>query len=132
MVRDYLRARGYSVFESSDGIEALDILCHKQKGKIDLIVSDVVMPRMGGRELASRLRELGNKTRILYTSGYTGDGAIPSIALEPDTFFIQKPFSLKALARKFGEALKAQENAAGSSPQPPDSSMSCKAAAGNG
>jgi two-component system cell cycle sensor histidine kinase/response regulator CckA len=132
MVSDYLRARGYSVFESSDGIEALDILCHKQEGKIDLIVSDVVMPRMGGRELASRLRELGNKTRILYTSGYTGDGAIPSIALEPDTFFIQKPFSLKALARKVGEALKAQESAAGSSPQPPDSSMSCEAAAGNG
>jgi hypothetical protein len=84
------------------------------------------------RRAASRLRELGNKTRILYTSGYTGDGAIPSIALEPDTFFIQKPFSLKALARKVGEALKAQENAAGSSPQLPDSSMSCKVAAGNG
>jgi CheY-like chemotaxis protein len=116
MVRDFFHARGYSVLEAGDGVEALRILCEPHRKKIDLIISDVVMPRMGGRELASRLMQLGDDTRILYMSGYTGEDSSNGSTFEAGAFFINKPFTLKALALKVAEGLESAKTGVTASP----------------
>jgi PAS domain S-box-containing protein len=99
-----LKARGYTVLEASDGLAGLKV-AEAHLGTIDILITDVVMPGMSGRDLANRVLTLRPKIKILYLSGYTEDAIIHEGALEPGTAFLQKPFTLHGLARKVREIL---------------------------
>jgi len=106
LVREILEGNGYTVIEARNGAEALE-LGARFKGPIHLLVTDVVMPKMSGRELAERLVTIHRETRILYMSGYT-DGAIGHHGvLDPDTELLQKPFSFDELAQKVRKVIDA-------------------------
>jgi PAS domain S-box-containing protein len=99
LVREILQDNGYTVLEARDGVEALE-LGSRFSEPIHLLVTDVVMPKMSGKELAERLLTLHAETRVLYMSGYT-DGIIGQHGvLDPRTELLQKPFSVSALAEK--------------------------------
>ena len=104
LVRKILRRQGYVVLEASNGDDALKI-CAGHKGKIDLLVTDVMMPRMSGRELADRLTALRPELRVLYVSGYTDDAMLSSGSFPSGTAFLQKPFTLGSLLGKVREVL---------------------------
>jgi PAS domain S-box-containing protein len=99
-----LREQGYTVLEARSGREALDRVAADHH-TIDLIISDVVMPELGGRELGSRLAALRPDLPILFMSGYTGDDVIERGLLEPGVPFQQKPFTAEGLGRTVREML---------------------------
>jgi two-component system, cell cycle sensor histidine kinase and response regulator CckA len=94
-----LRDYGYTVVEAKNGVEALSYI-RRYPGAVDLIVSDVVMPEMGGREFAQQLALLEPDLPILFMSGYTGDDVVQRGLLEPGAPFQQKPFTPAILASK--------------------------------
>jgi PAS domain S-box-containing protein len=104
--RRVLAAHGYTVLTAADGQEALH-LAEQHAGPIHLLLTDVVMPNMGGRELAERLVAARHDTKVLYLSGYTDDAIVHHGVLEPGIAFLQKPFTLQGLARKLREVLDA-------------------------
>ncbi len=106
LARDILHQQGYTVLEAADGNEALRI-GHEHGGPIHLLVTDVVMPQMGGRELADRLKAGRLETKILYVSGYTDDAILHQGASDTGTAFLPKPFTASALAHKVREVLDA-------------------------
>ncbi|MGZ4843667.1 MAG: PAS domain S-box protein [Candidatus Angelobacter sp.] len=95
---EFLTSLGYSVTCASCGPEALDLLV--TAGQVDLVITDVVMPKMNGREFADHLLQLRPNTRLLYVSGYTDDVVLQNGISKQGMFFLQKPYSLKQLARK--------------------------------
>jgi PAS domain S-box-containing protein len=99
-----LRERGYTVLEAANGREALAIAAPADT-RIDLVVADVVMPELGGRELAARLAELRPGLRILFTSGYTGHDVVERGLIEPDRPFLAKPVAPSVFAKKIREML---------------------------
>ncbi|MFO0938369.1 MAG: response regulator [Gemmataceae bacterium] len=107
LVRHILRSCGYSVFEANDGVEAVK-LAEQHVGKIDLLMTDVVMPRMGGREVADRLRKLHPGVKVIFSSGYTDDAIVRHGILEAEVAFLQKPFTPVSLAAKVREVLDTQ------------------------
>jgi PAS domain S-box-containing protein len=107
LVRATLASRGYKVLEAENGESGLRI-AEGMKGVIDLLVTDVVMPGIGGRELAKRLVALRPGTSVLFLSGYTEDAVVTQGALSPGTAFLQKPFTLQNLAKKVREVLRAR------------------------
>jgi PAS domain S-box-containing protein len=107
LVREYLSACGYRVLEASDGIEALD-LAATHPGAIQLLITDVVMPRLSGRELASQIAAARRDLKVLYISGYTDDSVFRHGVLEGGMEFLQKPFNLRTLAQKIREILDAE------------------------
>ena len=104
VVREILETSGYAVLEARHAAEALAIGGEPGQ-RIDLVVTDVVMPRMGGRELARRLTALRPATRVLYMSGYTDDDMVRHGVREAGIDFIAKPFTPAALAAKVREVL---------------------------
>jgi PAS domain S-box-containing protein len=104
LARDILRQQGYTILESADGDEALRI-GREHAGPIHLLVTDVVMPLMGGRELADRLRAGRRETKVLYVSGYTDDAILHKGVSETGTAFLPKPFTAAELAHKVREVL---------------------------
>ncbi|MDQ6785957.1 MAG: PAS domain S-box protein [Acidobacteriota bacterium] len=108
LTQEILEMYGYRVFTARNGVEALDI-CKQQECNFDLLVTDVVMPQMGGRRLAESLTEKLPKLRILFTSGYADDAIIRHGVIETSTNFIQKPFTTNALAQKVREILDADK-----------------------
>jgi signal transduction histidine kinase/DNA-binding response OmpR family regulator len=115
-----LRMSGYTVLEAADGAEALRV-AGRHAGPIHLLVTDVVMPGMGGRALADRLTAARPETRVLYLSGYTADEVVRHGVREAEVAFLQKPFKVDALILKVREALDRGEAAAtpsGSRPGP--------------
>jgi len=107
LVRLTLSSRGYKVLEAENGEAGLRV-AEETKGTIDILVTDVVMPGIGGRELAKNLLAKRPTTRVLYLSGYTEDAIATQGALTPGTAFLQKPFTLQNLAKKVREVLRSQ------------------------
>ncbi len=100
-----LRQLGYAVLEAPDGANALRLVQDGSTPGIDLVLTDVVMPQMGGKDLAERLRKLHPNLKVLFMSGYA-DGAIAHGGLlDPGTAFLQKPFIRSDLAQKVRETL---------------------------
>jgi PAS domain S-box-containing protein len=99
-----LKSNGYRVLEASNGAEALT-LCEAEEDSVDLVVTDIVMPGMGGAEFAQVLRSKEPDARILFTSGYTGDVAFRQNMLHEGEAFLEKPFTPNALAKKAREIL---------------------------
>ena len=99
-----LKKQGYTVLEGSHGDEALNV-CKQHKGPIHLMVTDVVMPGMSGRELSERLKPLYPQMKVLYMSGYTDNAITHHGVLEKGVNYIQKPFTVDGLARKVREVL---------------------------
>jgi len=104
LVRDMLQRLGYTVLEARHGIEA-QVLSIQHQGPIHLLITDVVMPQMSGREIAERLTSEHPETKVLYMSGYTDDAVVRHGVLTADIAFLQKPFTPEALARKVREVL---------------------------
>jgi two-component system, cell cycle sensor histidine kinase and response regulator CckA len=105
IVTQMLREQGYTVLPANGGAEALQI-AQSHDGPLQLLVSDVVMPRMNGPELAHRLRDLRPEIRVLFVSGYTDGEIVREGELEPGTDFLQKPFTREQLANKVREVLR--------------------------
>jgi PAS domain S-box-containing protein len=101
-----LAARGYRVLEATDAAQALAL--EPECGRIDLLVTDVVMPGMGGRELAAALAARRPGLRLLYISGYTDDEVTRRGLLDAGAPFLEKPFEAEGLARRVREVLDAQ------------------------
>ncbi len=106
LARRALERLGYHVLEAEDGRQAL-ALGEEHGAPIHLLFTDVVMPGMGGRELAERLVHVHPEMRVLYTSGYAGGGIVSGGILPPDLAYLGKPYTAEALARKVGELLEA-------------------------
>jgi len=106
MIRKALEGLGYRVFEASDGAEALAV-ARENGGDIDLVVTDVVMPRMGGVELAEKLREEWPEIRLLFTSGYAHRASWTGAVLPEWGVLLEKPFGPREVASKVREVLDA-------------------------
>jgi two-component system cell cycle sensor histidine kinase/response regulator CckA len=104
LVRLTLQAEGYTVLEADSGSEALSLAKHYQ-GQIDLLMTDVVMPHMNGRELAEQLKALYPQLRILFMSGYTNETIVRHGVLATEIKFLPKPFSPVTLTSKVREVL---------------------------
>ena len=104
LVRHMLEALGLNVLEASSGPEALD-LCLAYPDAVHLLVTDVVMPRMSGKELADRLRISRPEMKVLFMSGYVDDAVVLHGVLHAEAAFLQKPFDAANLADKVREAL---------------------------
>ena len=99
LVLDVLQARGYRVLSAKDGVEAIP-LEESYPGRIDLLITDVVMPGLSGRELARHVLGARPETKVLFISGYTDDALLRHGVNEPGISFLQKPFALDDLLRR--------------------------------
>jgi len=104
LILTVLGKQGYTVIEAMDGDEALQISA-QHPGKIELLLTDTVMPRMSGPILSQRLKTARPETKVLYMSGYTNDAVVLHDMLESGVAFLQKPFRPDDLARKVREVL---------------------------
>ena len=100
---------GYTAVGAESGDEALGVLASDRP--IDLLLADVVMPVMGGRELAARARALRPRLPVLFMSGYAEDAMLRTNLLESSSAFLAKPFTPTALARKVAETMAADDDA---------------------
>ncbi|MGA7575860.1 MAG: PAS domain S-box protein [Terriglobales bacterium] len=110
LVRVTLASRGYKVLEAENGECGLRI-AEEHPENIDILITDVVMPGIGGRELAKTLLSLRPGISVLYLSGYTEDAVVAPGALGPGSAFLQKPFTLQNLAKKVREVLRSKSGA---------------------
>jgi PAS domain S-box-containing protein len=104
LAANVLRACGYCVIEASDGERATQVV-EECEAAIDLLISDVVMPHLGGRQLAERVRVVKPKVKVLFLSGYTDDAIVRHGVLDAETPFLHKPFTPSALAKKVRQVL---------------------------
>lgn len=95
---------GYTVMSAGLGREAIQI-CERHDGPIQLLISDVIMPEMGGRRVADTILEMRPDIKVLFLSGYTDDAVVRHGILYDEVAFLQKPFTPHALARKVREVL---------------------------
>jgi signal transduction histidine kinase/ActR/RegA family two-component response regulator len=102
LVAESLKRLGYTILQAGNGLEALAVADH-HAGKIDVVVTDIVMPRMGGPELAKKLREKRDGVAVIFVSGYTEMAALENLEIGTDAILLNKPFSTEALARKINE-----------------------------
>lgn len=102
---EVLQGLGYRVIAAEDGCAALELLHANQASPVDLVVTDLVMPRLSGRELVAALAERDQSMRVLLMSGYTDDDIIRSAIQGSEVSYLQKPFTPRLLARKVREML---------------------------
>jgi two-component system, cell cycle sensor histidine kinase and response regulator CckA len=114
LLRRTLEKQGYRLLVAASGIEALDLLRHHE-GPVHLLITDVIMPQMGGRQLAEELRAARQEIQVLYISGYTESSIVRSGGLGKDEAFLQKPFTPLALAQCVRELLDRADGASESS-----------------
>ena len=105
VAKKILRSRGYTVLEAKDGNTCLKI-AQEYPGPIHLLVTDLFMPGMSGREVADRLVTLRERTRVLYMSGHSNEAILSHCGLYPGIVFVHKPFSPETFLRKVGESLR--------------------------
>jgi PAS domain S-box-containing protein len=120
LARQYLEKQGYRVIEAADGAVAMQIVV-AHEGMIHLLLTDVIMPGMNGRELAQRVSEIRPNVKVLYMSGYTENVIGHNGTLDAGVRLLQKPFNLRDLKDKVREVLD-------TSPYPPEVAMSAQAA----
>ena len=106
LAREVLRRHGYVVLEARHGVDALRV-AERHNDEIHLLITDVVMPHMSGRDLAERLSRVRPKMKVLFMSGYT-DHALMHRELTPGSAFLQKPFTPEGFARKVRSVLDAE------------------------
>jgi CheY-like chemotaxis protein len=99
-----LQTLGYTVLAAMDGKDALRVV-DRHRGPIDLLLTDVVMPGMDGRDVAEALQPRFPQMKVLFTSGYTDDAVVRHGILQAEVAFIQKPYSTQALAKKVRQVL---------------------------
>ena len=105
LVKQTLEQLGYTVLEAEDGYEALEVV-ERHNGEIHLVLTDIIMPLMNGRELATRLEAIRPGSKVLYMSGYTDDVLAFHGLSQPEADFIQKPFTSSGLAERVETVLK--------------------------
>jgi DNA-binding response OmpR family regulator len=99
-----LEKQGYQVLKARSGKIAYE-MCRQRNNPVDLVVTDVIMPNMGGAELARRLKELWQNVKVLYMSGYTANAIAHHGVLDPGKSYLQKPFRMATLTQKVREVL---------------------------
>jgi two-component system cell cycle sensor histidine kinase/response regulator CckA len=104
MIRHILASHGYEVLESADGEQALRVV-ERQNKHVRLLLTDMIMPHMGGAELSELIRSRNPLLKVLYMSGYIGETASASMDLSSDRSFIQKPFTSLRLLRRIRQIL---------------------------
>jgi two-component system cell cycle sensor histidine kinase/response regulator CckA len=110
--RRLLERHGYTVLEARHGADALRLV-EEGGPEVDLVLTDLVMPEMGGRELVERLRARRPNLKVLYMSGYTEKAITPDGVMPPRTGFVEKPFTVEQLLRRLREILDEQEKREG-------------------
>jgi signal transduction histidine kinase/CheY-like chemotaxis protein len=108
LVKRLLVKQGYTVLEACNGREAL-ALCTNYEGAIDLVLTDIVMPELGGRALVERVAASRPRTRVLFMSGYTDDDVIRRALTDHRTEFLQKPFTPQSLAQRVRQVLDGRD-----------------------
>jgi CheY-like chemotaxis protein len=111
LATESLRRLGYEVLQAGNGLEALAI-AEQYAGAIDIVVTDIVMPRMGGAELVEKLRAKRNGFAVIFMSGYTEVAALETAQIGSHAILLNKPFSTESLAHKIAEALPRADGAA--------------------
>ena len=106
LTREVLEKYGYTVLEAANGEEALKV-AEQHEGQLDLLLSDVVMPRMGGPELAQALLAKRPSVKVLYMSGYTDHPMVRRGVVNAGVAFLQKPFTPTVLVSRVREVLEA-------------------------
>jgi CheY-like chemotaxis protein len=104
MSGDILTGLGYTVLEAENGEDALQV-CSRSQGKVDLLLSDVVMPKMSGPALATKMQELCPETKVLFMSGYTENDIVKHGVLEDGVNFIPKPITPRSLSQAVRKVL---------------------------
>jgi len=107
LTKEVLEKYGYTVLEASNGEEALKI-AERHEGPLDLLLSDVVMPRMGGPELAQELLARRPAVKVLYMSGYTDHPMVRRGVVNAGVAFLQKPFTPTVLVSRIREILESR------------------------
>ncbi|MEJ2545347.1 MAG: response regulator, partial [Calditrichaceae bacterium] len=103
----FLNSLGYDVLEAEDGLKAMEIVNKNNKlDKIDLLLTDIVMPGMRGDELADRIKKMRPEIEIILTSGYTDSDIIQSGIMNEHYNFLPKPYTIKQMAKKVEKALE--------------------------
>src|SRR5262249_44396766 len=105
VMRQFLERQGYDVLAAGDAEQALRI-CNEREGRIDLLVTDIVLPGLDGTELACEVQALvGTEVAVLFTSGYPEDAAVVREILDRGLAFVQKPFTRDDFVRRVREVL---------------------------
>jgi CheY-like chemotaxis protein len=105
-----LRSLGYQVLEAANGDDAQLLVSNSVNRKIDLLLTDMVMPQMSGRHFADWMRKTSPETKVVFISGYLEESLHPGDRRDREMFFLPKPFDSEQLARKIREALDSARN----------------------
>ena len=100
---------GYKVFEAADGQEAIKFLENNDEG-VDLVLTDVIMPGIGGKDVAEKMQEFCPNTKLIFMSGYTNNAIVHHGVLDDKTNFIQKPFTPISLLKKIRDVIDLKTN----------------------
>ncbi|MGC4081426.1 MAG: response regulator [Vicinamibacterales bacterium] len=106
VVQVMLERMGMNVIAATDAQDALRVMA-MHRGDINLLLTDVIMPGLNGRQLAEHVQAIRPNIRTIYMSGYTDDSVVQQVVLQADAFYIQKPFDAETLGRTLRQALEA-------------------------